>query len=323
MNKSVMQNILIIFMMLAALLAGSSSYAADGVTATYLYHLSNFVGTVPYQMPHVRVDNVNHEIYVMASTGIKIFNYSGMEIYNFNRQYNRLNEFNNDFAVDDEGRIFFLTSNYNPLTDKKTYSLGNRNYMMMPHESIELTGIPPELINVAPSRLVYHQGFLYLGDTDGMQVIVIDRQGRYQKHFDLKVAFPENSDKEDVVMSDFAVDRDGSILFTAPVIGSAYRVSPNGAVTIISRRGSGRGKFGIPSSIIADAKGNYLVADRLKSCIIVFNKDLKCIAEFGFRGPNPENITGPTNLAIDDLNRLYVSQLAFKGVSVFQLSSDI
>ena len=319
MEKSMKQNILIFLMMFTVLLSGSSSYAEGEVTATYLYHLSNFAGTVPYQLPHVRVDNTNHEIFVSSSTGIKIYNYSGMEIYDFNRQYYLLNQFNIDFAVDEEGWIFFLTVHYNPVTGNKTNSLGRRNYMMVPVESIALTGLPSELINVAPSRLVYHQGFLYLGDLDGMQIIVIDKKGRYQKHYDLKVALPENSDKEDWGMSDFFVDRDGSILFTAPVIGSAYRVSPDGAIAVISRRGSGRGKLGIPSSIIADAKGNYLVADKLKSSIIMFNKDFQCIAEFGFRGPNPENITGPTTLAIDDRNRLYVSQLAFKGVSVFQL----
>ncbi len=319
MTKNLKQNILVFLMMSAALMTGASSYAEDSFIPTYLYHLSNFAGTVPYQTPQVRVDNTNHEIYVLSDRGIKIYNFSGMETYDFNRQYYRLNAFNNDFSIDGEGWIYFLTVSYDPRTGKTTSSLSRRNYMMVPMESIALTGLPPQLADFAATRLIYHQGLLYLGNLESLQIVVVDKQGRYQKHHDLRSVFSAATDKEDLTMSDFFVDRDGSILFTAPVVGSAYRVSPDGAVDVISKRGSGRGKFGIPSSIVADAKGNYVVADRLKSSIIVFNRDFVCIGEFGFRGPKPENLSGPTSLAIDDRNRLYVSQLAFKGVSVFQL----
>ena len=71
---------------------------------------------------------------------------------------------------------------------------------------------------------------------------------------------------------------------------------------------------------MADDRGYYYVADKLKSAIIVFDKDFQFQLEFGYRGFSPENLNGPNNLALDDEGRLYVSQLGNRGISVFQIT---
>ncbi len=317
--KTIVTNKIIRFTMMLLLgISGSSAYAEDQVAATYLYHLSNFFGTVPYMAAVVRVDNTNKEVYVSSGSAVRVYNHSGMEIYDFSSNARVMNRINNDFAVDEEGVIFYLQ--YDSTPGSTAYTLTRRNYLMSPLSTIELTGLPQDLRRFAPTRIVYHQGLLYLGDLQGLLIVVTDRQGRYQRQFDLKEVLPKSTDSEDNEIGDFSVDRDGSVLLILPVTGYAMRATLDGRVEQIAKRGSGRGKLGVPSSVVVDAKGNYFVADKLKSTIMVFDRDFKCVSEFGGRGPYRGGITVPTSLAIDDRNRLYVSQLANQGVSVFQIT---
>jgi hypothetical protein len=63
------------------------------------------------------------------------------------------------------------------------------------------------------------------------------------------------------------------------------------------------------------------VADKLRCVVMVFTKDFKFLTEFGFRGLGPSNLVGPMQLAVDSKNRLYVTQLRNRGVSVYQLTA--
>jgi DNA-binding beta-propeller fold protein YncE len=71
---------------------------------------------------------------------------------------------------------------------------------------------------------------------------------------------------------------------------------------------------------VADDRGYFYVADRLKSAVLIFDRNFKFVREFGYRGSKPHNLTGPWNLGLDADNRLYVSQLASRGVSVFKIT---
>jgi DNA-binding beta-propeller fold protein YncE len=78
----------------------------------------------------------------------------------------------------------------------------------------------------------------------------------------------------------------------------------------------------VPGGIVTDASGRYiLVADTLRCCIVVFNKDLKFCTEFGYRGLSPDALIGPMGLAVDGRNRLYVTQLRNRGVNVYQITA--
>ena len=62
------------------------------------------------------------------------------------------------------------------------------------------------------------------------------------------------------------------------------------------------------------------MADRLKSAVLIFDRDFQFQLEFGYRGIRPENLIGPRNLALDAKGRLYVSQLGGRGISVFKIT---
>ena len=86
------------------------------------------------------------------------------------------------------------------------------------------------------------------------------------------------------------------------------------------RPGSAPGRFGILAGIATDSRGNLLVADKLKCVVMVFDKDFNFVTEFGFRGPRPENLILPDDVAVDRTGRLYVTQWRSRGVSVFALA---
>jgi hypothetical protein len=62
------------------------------------------------------------------------------------------------------------------------------------------------------------------------------------------------------------------------------------------------------------------VSDRLKSAVLIFDKNFKFVKEFGYRGRKPHNLISPRDLSLDAKGRLYVSQLSSRGVSVFKIT---
>ena len=111
----------------------------------------------------------------------------------------------------------------------------------------------------------------------------------------------------------------GDIYFTVPVLFTAYKLSPDGNLAGFGKPGSAPGRFNNLGGIVADDEGNIYVADRLKSVVIIFDKDFNFINEFGYRGRRPYNLISPNYLGLDAEGRLYVSQLASLGVSVFKI----
>jgi hypothetical protein len=129
----------------------------------------------------------------------------------------------------------------------------------------------------------------------------------------------KGKDRSDVQMGGFSVDSDGNMLFTLPVLFTATMLSPDGKAASFGVPGSLPGKFGVVSDIIRDNKGNYLVADKLKCVISVYDRNAQFLMEFGGRGNGPGNLIVPQVLAVDGSDRLYVIQAGNRGVSVFRM----
>jgi DNA-binding beta-propeller fold protein YncE len=183
-----------------------------------------------------------------------------------------------------------------------------------------LKDLPPDFADFAPERLVYRQGRLYLLDATAMRIAVTDDDGLFRQGYDLGALVGVEADQRaGTSISGFSIDPQGNMLFTIPVRFSAYRLTPDGELTGFGKSGSGPGRFGVVGGIVVDDLGYYYVADRLKSAVIVFDRDLRFQTEFGFRGFKPDNLMGPKNLALDAEGRLYVSQLRSRGVSVFKI----
>lgn len=312
---------LLIWLAVLAALPQSLPARGEVLHASPLYALSNFTGPVLFgNWPRMNADTATGEIYVVSKDDIQVFNERGMEIYRFNRSLGDRTIY--DVAVKKDGSLIFLTSRYDGATGGFSTAIEVGNYRGEPVSTLELKNLPPEFSKFSPGRLLYRDGLLYLANPNSMQIVIVDDDGFCKAAFDLVSLLDLEGTRDDASMGDFGIDREGNILVTVPVLGIACRLTPDGATTFFGRRGSGPGKFGIPTAIVADAAGNYLVADTLRCMIIVFDKDLKYVTEFGGRGSRPGRLIGPRGLVMDTSNKLYVSQPGKRGVSVFQITYD-
>lgn len=287
-------------------------FAAE-VKASYLYNLSDFTGTKPFSSAKITLAPVKNEIYAMAGESVSVFNKSGMEVYRFD--YDPTLGVVVDVAVEESGDILVLAQ------QGAKFRLVRCNFRAEPVAPIELQGIPEGFASFAPNRILLRNGSLYLVSMAGMQVLQASPDGTVRKGYDLAKAL-EFTEKERVNsgLGGFELDRDGNFLFTVPAIARAYRLLADGTVKSVGKRGSAPGRFGVISGIAADTAGNVLVADTLRCVVLVFDKDFNFIKEFGTRGIKPGNLVGPGDIAVDSEDRVYVSQLRKRGVSVFQLS---
>ena len=155
----------------------------------------------------------------------------------------------------------------------------------------------------------------------GMQIVITDTRGIFKKGYDL-IPLLEREEKErgNMEVSGFSVDKEGNILFTVPTLFRACILSPEGKIDWFGRPGSINGRFNIVGGITKDSKGNYIVIDKLKCAVMVFDKDFNFITQFGYRGSKPDNLIIPDDVAIDNKDRIYVTQTKKRGVSVFKLN---
>lgn len=299
-----------------AIFFASSTNVIAGVETSFLYNLSNFSGAIPYNWAQLSVDQQRNEIYVVdpIEKDVTIFNDKGMEIYRFGDDGSLGNPV--DVAVKEDGNLLVLTR----VSFEPTIILCQ--FRGEPLSTLELKNFPADFSNFSPDRMVYRQGRLFLLESQAKRLAVTRANGLFETGYDLNTLLDiEEKMRPEAEIGGFSVDREGNMLFTIPVLFSAYKLSPDGGSTRFGRRGGGSpGSFGIVGGIVEDELGYYYVADRLKHVVLVFDKNFKFQREFGYRGPGPENLIGPRNLALDAEGRLYVSQLRNRGISVFKIT---
>jgi hypothetical protein len=281
---------------------------------SYLYNLSNFFGTVPFQSGIPFIDRERHEVYVInpSERGLSVFNEAGMEVHRFDE----IGELGNilDGAVDEKGSLIFLLVN-----NEGRRVIQRCNYRGEPLDVLEIKNLPKEYSDFSPDRMLYRNGRFYFANRFGMKIVVADSKGIFHAGYDIGNILKEEK-KEFLDLVGFGADKSGNIYFTVPVIQMAYRISPDGKISGFGKGGSIPGAFGVVVGIEGDDNGNIFVVDSLKSAVMVFDNTFKFLAEFGYLGDVPGSLNYPKYLAVDDKDRIYVSQAAKKGISVFQLN---
>ncbi len=282
------------------------------VQATFLHTLAGFAGPLKYDGVRVSVDLEREETYVIYQDLVHIFNPSGMEVFVFGDGLD-LGQIL-DVAVDRAGDIIILSY-------KGSRSILTRcDFRGVPIGPMEIKNLPAGRIFFA-NRMVHRNGLLYFAALGTASVIVTDVNGQFRSRVEFLPLLPEDEKKKEGVESiGFTVDREGSIFLTMPVLFTVYKYSSDGKLTSFGRPGSAPGRFGIVAGIASDSRGNLFVADKLKSVVMVFDKDFNFLIEFGRRGSRPANLVVPDDIAIDRRDRVYVSQARRRGVSVFSLA---
>lgn len=286
---------------------------AQPVRGGFLYTLANFTGPLTRDFSRVTVDAARGETYVLYQNNVTVFNDAGMEVYQFGDELD-LGQLV-DIAVDEEGDILLLAYKESQGTIVRC------NYRGEPRSQIVLRNLPSGLSSFSPNRMVSKNGKFYLASTFGLQAVTADRDGYFQEGYDLfSLLDLEEKDRGSVEIFGFGVDREGNILFTVPVLFRAYILSPDGKLNYFGQPGGAAGRFNIAAGIVRDRRGNYLIVDKLKCAILVFDRNFKFVTQFGNRGFRPGELIAPGDIAIDSRDRVYVIQAGRRGVSVFGLT---
>lgn len=325
MNKRLNPNMCVsaarkIFIAVLVGIAAGGAVAGDigaAVSPIYQYHLSSFNGPVSVSQARIYLDKYRKEVYVLDphEKDIRVFNDRGMQVFHFGNDH-RLGTIV-DVAVKKDGNILLLSKNQSNVVIVLCDFRGE------PLTEWTLKGVPPDFSGFFPDGMALHQERLYLLDSISMRVVVTSPEGAFLKGYDLAALLEIDEHKRsDNEVGGFSVDPKGNILFTVPVLFAAFVLSPEGTVKSFGQPGSAPGKFGNVRGIVADARGNYYVADQLKCVVNIFDENFRFQKQFGYRGARPHNLIAPQHLGMDDSNRLYVSQLGKRGVSVFKIAFD-
>lgn len=294
-----------------------ASVSLGAVKVSYMYKLSDFTGTIPYDDTRVSVDDERNEIYVLYQSVIRVFNESGMEVYRFGEDLDVGRIL--DVAVERDGNILLLS--YMDLNGEAKRLISRCDYRGEPMSKIDLNNLPPDLADFFPNRMIYKNGDLYFVSLMGMRVLVTDSDGNFKKSYDLIPLLElQEKDRGNVEVTGFSVDARGNILFTVAVLFKAYILSPDGNLSMFGKPGGAPGRFNIVAGIVVDSKGNYLICDKLKSAVMVFDNKFNFVTQFGYRGLKPGNLIIPADIAIDKQDRIFVTQAMKRGVSVFKLT---
>jgi DNA-binding beta-propeller fold protein YncE len=305
----------IVSFLLSATWLGVPATVQAEVQTSFLYRLSNFSGPVSSNWASISVDETRGEIYVTDGQSgiIRIYNDRGMEVYRFGDDWNS-GSLLLAAAARNDGDILVLTRKFSASPILVCNFRGERV------ADLTLQGFPPDFADFSPTGMAYRSGRLYLLDNNLLKLAVTDSNGHFLTGYDLGAMLQIAADKRAATqVGGFSVDHAGNIYFTVPVLFTAYKLTPDGKLAGFGRPGSAPGRFNNVGGIVADDRGYIYVADRLKSAVLIFDKDFKFVNEFGYRGRRPDNLIGPNELDLDDAGRLYVSQLASLGVSVFKI----
>jgi DNA-binding beta-propeller fold protein YncE len=301
-----------------ALLLGTPAAASDAAPASagFLFSLSNVTGTLPLEWVSLALDTAQREIYVgdAGSRSIVIFNDQGMETFRFgdDARFGTIV----DLAVRANGDILILSR----------MGAGEEHDLLLCDyrgEIVNRSTLPRRIgeLPFAPSRMFLQGERVFLADLGEMLVAETDLAGQLLKSHDLGTHLGlSRREAANSGMGGFSVDPDGNLLFTVPAQFSTYRLSSTGKLESFGQPGSLPGRFGVVAGIASDQNGRLYIVDTLRCVVLVFDRDLKFITEFGSRDTAPGGLIAPKELSVASDGKIYVTQRGKRGVNVYRLT---
>lgn len=293
---------------------------AGAVTVAFLYTLSDFSGTVPYNDVKLHADRLHDEVYAVVGNSVRVFNATGMQIHDFELGPGHGTIF--DLAVEESGDILLLTLSFAPGGPGPGWSITRCDYRGQPAGRIAISGLPGDFASFRPNVMIDRGGRIVLASLAQFQAVVIDRTGSFQKGYDLaNLLGMKETDRARNDIAAFGMDARGNMLLTIPTMFRAFVISPEGDVRSFGHSGSAPGAFGVVAGIVADEDGKVIVADKGRGVVMIFDERLEFLAEFGSGADGRSGLVRPTDLALGASGKLYVTQARDRGVAVFKVSS--
>jgi hypothetical protein len=295
----------------AALALGAAPRPSAAMQSQHLFELATATGPVRSTWASLAYDRGHDELLVLHDGLVRVFNRNGMEVYSFGADGD-LGSIR-DVAVLDDGGMLVLSILDGQLAVSRCDFRGDRV------GELKVAGVPKELEPFRPDRIAWQGGRLYLVDSGGMRVAVADASGAVKSSFalfDLLGIDPRK--RGEAHLGGFSADAAGNMYLTIPTLFTAAVVSPEGKVRAFGTHGSTPGKFNIIGKMVSDEWGNLYLTDRLRSVVMVFDKELQFQGEFGYRGEGKGNLVAPWDIAAGN-GKVFVAQAGNRGVSVFRV----
>jgi hypothetical protein len=291
-----------IALILVAFAAPAISAARGGsaVQSSFLYAIDDGAGRRSTGWGALTWEARHSELFLVANGVVDVFNDSGLATYSFGDDVSLGTPI--AVAALEDGELFVLA------TRDLVTALVRCNFRGEPQELVQVRELPASFADFTPNAIATAGGKLYLADKSSMKVLVVERDGRVVQAFELaKLVGLGPKNPAEAMMRGFNVDRDGNILFTVASVFSACVLSPDGKLRAFGQKGSSPGKFNVVSGIAADEEGRLYLTDSLRAVVMVFDPAFQFLGEFGYRGPDPDNLVSPFNLAVGN-GRVYVTQ---------------
>jgi DNA-binding beta-propeller fold protein YncE len=261
-----------------------------------------------FARPHsIAIDSEHNEVWV-ADTGnglISVFRPDGAELYAFgSKDYIREPV---RIAVAPKGEIAVLEG------DRTRVRLFN--YRGEYRRDLELgeLGSKPIIGAVAYDA----SGNVYIGENRTGQIFVFSPTGKMRRQFGSR----GTDDGQFQSICAIAIAADGAI-YVADQQALAVQVFDNQGNFI---RGWGRHEMGaehfsLPSGLALHGDLVY-VTDELRHQVKIFSTGGKLLTQFGGLGAAPGQISFPTDVAVDALGRIYVTERSTSRVQVFEMAA--
>lgn len=171
---------------------------------------------------------------------------------------------------------------------------------------LKITGLPysdpPRFSRIAIDK----RGRLYLADSSKNIIIVANAKGTYRTHFGTIDAKKRGIHFESIsgltIMKNRLYVVDGKA-------AKVFRFNLRGKLRMkFGERGGTPGMLSMPSSVVVDSEGDYLVLDRRRHVISRFNEDGASRGEYGGKGQSKGWFYFPEYMAMDSTGRIYVCE---------------
>jgi DNA-binding beta-propeller fold protein YncE len=161
------------------------------------------------------------------------------------------------------------------------------------------------------------QGTLYVFDGKLKQIVVYNRDGKFQRY----IGTPDEFAKP----AGIAVTPDGTRVYAVDIGGSSsnehkvlvFDAKSGAHLFDIGKRGTGNGEFNLPRDAVVAPDGSLYVVDGGNFRVQKFTADGKFISAFGSIGRQLGEFSRPKEAAVDKDGNVYVIDAAFGNFQIF------
>lgn len=248
-------------------------------------------------------DRQQGELYVASqSKEIIIINEDGIVVYKI--------------SFEKTPQTFCITKNGNIFLSYGSGEIDVLNYRGEYKGKLDLSSVPDNTLIAIQSLHIDKDGLTYIGDGRLSRVIVLDSSGKFLYQFGKKGV----GEGEFINVTSITTDNDRAYLLDPALFRvSVFDKRDGKFIFRFGQASSLLGGFSMPSAIDTDGERLFVV-DTNRFVVIIFDKNGKPIVEFGGIGRNPENLSWPSDIKVDNKGMIYVTDGGDNGrVQVYEL----